>query len=519
SQTMFARRVFELLASNTVVVSNFSRGVRLLFGDLVISSDNADQISSRVRTICDDETHYRKFRLAGLRKVMREHTYRHRLSYIKAKLSNKQYVPNAPGIAFVSKANTHGDLQALVDARARQTHSNCRLFILTPPQVDRSTASHQGVECFDDLDSLIQALRDGVADYQLVGVLHPDDYYGPCYAEDIAWALTYGKDAQAFGKSTVYTYKSNSIELVNDGGQYRFTNALPLRSSAVTIQSVTDQELALWIDDPDAATTERRRTLSLDEFNYLANGRNAPEEILATILDLQLPLSGVSFSTSLASLAESLTAIDQDQTVGPAEELPSISGPELAQLFNPSASKLIIMTADRTKLRVKSNLPPDKYAYIYLRESFRREDINMILNSQFSLICDDPGEVKTVFEFQDGSGQKISHSMLPAAGTHALAIPNECVYIRFGLRMIGTSDIKIHKLVWGTYGEKPLVLAGRSSTLILTKQYPAYDDLYRYGFLHTRVRAYQRAGERVDIFRISNMPGQSYREFENVDVE
>jgi spore maturation protein CgeB len=36
SQTMFARRVYELLASNTITISNFSRGLRLLFGDLVL---------------------------------------------------------------------------------------------------------------------------------------------------------------------------------------------------------------------------------------------------------------------------------------------------------------------------------------------------------------------------------------------------------------------------------------------------------------------------------------------------
>ena len=38
SQSMFARRVFELLGSNTITISNFSRGVRLLFGDLVITT-------------------------------------------------------------------------------------------------------------------------------------------------------------------------------------------------------------------------------------------------------------------------------------------------------------------------------------------------------------------------------------------------------------------------------------------------------------------------------------------------
>ncbi len=75
SQTMFARRVFELLASNTVVVSNFSRGVRLLFGDLVISSDDAAELHRRLKPFCANDIDYRKFRLLGLRKVMEEHTY------------------------------------------------------------------------------------------------------------------------------------------------------------------------------------------------------------------------------------------------------------------------------------------------------------------------------------------------------------------------------------------------------------------------------------------------------------
>ncbi|NIU63138.1 MAG: methyltransferase type 12, partial [Pseudomonas stutzeri] len=44
SQSMFARRVFELLASNTVTVSNYSRGIRLLFGDLVVTTDNGPEI-------------------------------------------------------------------------------------------------------------------------------------------------------------------------------------------------------------------------------------------------------------------------------------------------------------------------------------------------------------------------------------------------------------------------------------------------------------------------------------------
>ena len=517
SQTMFARRVFELLASNTVVVSNFSRGVRLLFGDLVISSDNAEQIDTRIRAICNDELTYRKFRLAGLRKVMAEHTYRHRLAYIKAKLSNTEFQTRIPGIAFVAATNDQDELRALRASLQRQSHSACRLFVLTNLPANELLQADSRIGCYASIDSLIAAIREAAHETELLGLWHPRDHYGRHYAEDLAWALTYCPSAEAYGKGTYYKCTEGKLSLQNDGQQYRFAKNLALRSSVVRIETVSDHDLASWLDTPGDATTEQRNALALDEFNYAANGGRATHELLEPTADLAFALNGVSFARDLALLAESM---------GPAEtlssesddDLPFISGPELAKLFAKPASTLITLDADRTKLRVKSRLHADKYAYIYLSKAFRRDEINMVLNSQFQLVCDDPGEVRTVFEFQDENGQKISHSMMGASGTHALAIPNECVFIRFGLRLVGASDIKIHRLVFGTHGEKPAIIAGRSPVLVLTKQYPAYDDLYRYGFLHTRVRAYVKEGYPVEVFRITTQPTQPYREFENIDV-
>ena len=54
SQTMFARRVPELLASNTLAVSNYSRAVRMMFGDLVVATDNAAELETRLRRLLDD---------------------------------------------------------------------------------------------------------------------------------------------------------------------------------------------------------------------------------------------------------------------------------------------------------------------------------------------------------------------------------------------------------------------------------------------------------------------------------
>src|SRR5690606_38547775 len=75
SQTMFARRVFELLACNTITVGNFSRGVRLLLGELAITTDCGSEMLGRLQAVAGDEERARKLRLAALRKVMQEHTY------------------------------------------------------------------------------------------------------------------------------------------------------------------------------------------------------------------------------------------------------------------------------------------------------------------------------------------------------------------------------------------------------------------------------------------------------------
>jgi len=73
SSTMFARRVFELMSSNTLVVSNYSRGTDEMFGDLIVYPDKQP---SRLRSLSDAEID--ALRERALNKVLGEHTYRHR---------------------------------------------------------------------------------------------------------------------------------------------------------------------------------------------------------------------------------------------------------------------------------------------------------------------------------------------------------------------------------------------------------------------------------------------------------
>jgi len=77
SSTMFARRVFELMSSNTLVISNYSRGIEEIFGDLVIFADRQPE---RLQSLSDQEVDQLRERALNL--TLQEHTYSRRWQQI-----------------------------------------------------------------------------------------------------------------------------------------------------------------------------------------------------------------------------------------------------------------------------------------------------------------------------------------------------------------------------------------------------------------------------------------------------
>jgi len=72
SRSMFARRVFELMSSNTLVITNCSKGIRQLFGDNVVYAEG-DSFA------IEDPDVKREF---CLNEVLRHHTYKNRFEQI-----------------------------------------------------------------------------------------------------------------------------------------------------------------------------------------------------------------------------------------------------------------------------------------------------------------------------------------------------------------------------------------------------------------------------------------------------
>lgn len=103
SYSMFARRIFELMSSNTFVISNFSKGIFDLFGDNVLYLDKNDEINiENLDKICDE----------NLYNVLENHTYYNRFKYILNTIGFP-YKENYKNVTIFYKLNSLSDLESM----------------------------------------------------------------------------------------------------------------------------------------------------------------------------------------------------------------------------------------------------------------------------------------------------------------------------------------------------------------------------------------------------------------------
>ena len=127
SATMFARRVYESLASGTPVISNDSVGVRQLFGDVAIMAGE-QSIAEQLRTLEASPTAYQDLARRGVRAVMREHTYGHRIQAL-CRLLGMAVEVDLPKATLALTASSASDIQRAKQLFDTQTAPRKHLFI------------------------------------------------------------------------------------------------------------------------------------------------------------------------------------------------------------------------------------------------------------------------------------------------------------------------------------------------------------------------------------------------------
>ncbi|WP_347565670.1 glycosyltransferase [Arthrobacter sp. D5-1] len=231
SPSMCARRIFEITASGTPVVSTPSAAIGHFFdADQVFVAGSRQQAENQIRMLARSSELNDRVVHRGQRRIWREHTYAHRAeSVVASVLPERVRLPEVPTVSALVPTIRPHQLEHVFSTVGSQTDVQMELVLLTHgfevPEVKvQELAQKYGVSRFKLLTAsrnvtLGECLNRCVAAStgEVLTKMDDDDYYGPRYLVDLLYALDYSK-ADVVGKQAHYMY-------------FAATNATILRSS------------------------------------------------------------------------------------------------------------------------------------------------------------------------------------------------------------------------------------------------------------------------------------------------
>lgn len=512
SQSMFARRAYELIACNTMVISNFSLGIVNLLGDLIIATDNAGMLEKSLRKIMENPLAAKKLKLLALRKVMHEDTYEQRFHTILQYVFDEVILPQAPMVYWYAKVHSKEELDYAIASFNRQKLDNKTLVVYQDFETEDVLQLQSNIILKTSLDAILEYFVDLKEGF--FGVLNLADYYGEFYLYDLILAHKYSS-AYAFGKSSFYAYEKEEV-VYHQGLEYQKVQELQIDSSICALQNLDKNLLKSFIVG-DSSCYVLPDMLALDCFHYCKNGANTEEVKLEIVGDIKNIDTGLSLD-SLHHFASCAPAVIQ---VLNSKSLFKLTSDEIfEQIRQYSSAKIKIRNLPENGiLSIESSLGSGEHKYIYMDTFFPKESLNLHNSNQCLLDCDLSVEnLQVLVEFYDENKQKISHSLNPSSQTAFLAVPETCQFVKLGLRVLGSGIISIRNLYFDNTHLEPYARIPKSKVLVVAKRYPSYGSLYEYGFLHQRLLAYKQQGFQVDLMTYSQSKPYECREFEGIEV-
>jgi hypothetical protein len=223
SPTMCARRIFEITASGTPVISTPSEAIPNFFGpDEIFVAGSAAEASSYIRAISANPELGDRAVHRAQRRVWSGHTYAHRaesvLSLALPERSRPVRLPTASALVSTIRPT---QLDHVFAAVGRQQDVDLELVLLTHGfeverrELDRLREQH-GVEHLTLLTApkerqLGECLNDCVeaASGEVLSKMDDDDIYGDRYMPDLLYALQFSR-ADIVGKHAHYMYLAGS---------------------------------------------------------------------------------------------------------------------------------------------------------------------------------------------------------------------------------------------------------------------------------------------------------------------
>lgn len=501
SQTMFARRVFELIASNTIVVGNYSRGVKNYFGDLTFCTDDEKTLRSNLERYCSDNNAADKLRLLALRKVLSQHLVEDRLDDIVRKVFNRNLKRALPMVTVYSRVETQEAADRMISLFRNQTHSEKQLLLVS----DEELTVPGDIRVMTTGDFCNAAALE-LCGQGYLACFSADDWYGSNYLTDMVLSLRYG-DFAIIGKAEYFTAEAGNPTRIRNKQAYRRVSRLTGRRcmvSAQLLRGLSGEDLTadrVW---------SHEKGISIDAMNYCefwSQDQCADAEDL-TVADQGIPLEQMELE------AERITPwIVEGKTIRVGTDIIS-----KMRIKNP---KLVWVEWKNSLLQLVSELPEGTHDYLYLRKTYDIAEYleNGSLNILFRV--ESRMNIMGVCRFDDKNGNKLDAQTFKVNARVQIVPPEDAAIMKIAYRISGPGTALLQSIELGTKvanRQRGGCFLSRSNVLVLTNHYPAPDDLYRNMFVHNRIAAYKEQGALVDVMRMNPYTRDNLREFEGINV-
>ncbi|WP_336152741.1 glycosyltransferase family protein [Acinetobacter ursingii] len=226
SPTMMSRRVYELLACGTPVISTPSLALEKQFSGIVQIAKNAEDAIKIAKELLNDEWKYKHISHKGYREVMTKHTYENRVKEILSSI-DIEYEEAPKKVSIIMATMREHFIERIVENLSRQNYPCLEICIIT------QNFSKEGIEKLDkELNQLENLSRVQIVEINTIMTLgerlnkaaslstgeylakmDDDDFYFENYITDMILPFKFGNFGLV-GKKEIFVYLEESDKTI-----------------------------------------------------------------------------------------------------------------------------------------------------------------------------------------------------------------------------------------------------------------------------------------------------------------
>lgn len=224
SPTMFSRRVFEILACGTPVLSTPSLGMEAMLRQSVLIANDSVSAKKQIDALFSDELKIKSVGHKSARHVLTEHSYQQRFKFITdTVLPNLETDQFNPLVSIVMCTNRPHNIDIMINNYQRQSYINKELIVvinkndanLAEIKEKLASISNHKLIVEDEKHSLGACLNSAIniSKGDVIAKMDDDDIYGNHYISDSILAMDYS-GADVVGKDSHFAYVESADKLI-----------------------------------------------------------------------------------------------------------------------------------------------------------------------------------------------------------------------------------------------------------------------------------------------------------------